>query len=531
MAVAASTRPNAKELPPLNCTDALRFCKEELRVTDKRGQLVPLVANRMQEDYSRRRTRRNIVLKMRQGGMSTIEQAHNYFDVIRREEGQHAWLLTHRDDTSRFRLQCVRTFYLNQPKWDRPDVQNFNEHEITFPGMRSSYYVATAGGSDVGVGVTITKFHASELPFWPGNPENQFKQITAAIPPEGTITIESCAGVRGDYFHRLWQEAKRGENEYTAFFYPWWWTDEYQMAFDSPMALPADRRTPLEYSDEEVSLINQYGLLEPQIRWRRWAKQQFKDEFPQKYPEDDVTCFLHAGRPRFQQTMLDEMIRDAPKPIMQLENGAIRIYEHPFPSHYYAMGADTALGMLINAAGNDADDSAFHILDLNTNKVVAAANGRWRPSEFARILNDWGRKYNTAFLAPERNSQGEAVLQVLLEQLFYPNLYYPVTGSHPSSQLRPGWFTSDTNKYVMEAEIDDALRSRQLNVPDKTTLDQLMGYQRLPDGKTGANKGEHDDLVTSLCITYQMRKYAPIRAAARPVNFSQAARGLVGAGV
>ena len=45
--------------------------REWLRIRDKRGRLVPFVANRAQQEYARRSTQKNIVLKARQLGMTT----------------------------------------------------------------------------------------------------------------------------------------------------------------------------------------------------------------------------------------------------------------------------------------------------------------------------------------------------------------------------------------------------------------------------------------------------------------------------
>ncbi len=509
----------------LNCTDLLRFMPEELRIWDKLGNLVPLKANRVQADYLANRTRRNIVLKPRQCGLSTAEQSSNYFDVTRRHEGQRAWLVAHKDETSRSLLERARDFYTYQAEDAKPTVKNFNEREMTFPSMGASYRIATAGGESVGVGVTITRLHVSELPFWPGDPERLYKGMAAAVPATGEITIESTPGARGDYFHSLWQAAKAGRNEFRCFFYPWWWTEEYTMEKDDRLALPGDRFDPLAYTDEEVVLVKKHGLKSGQIRWRRWAKQHWKSEFPRMYPEDDVSCFLHAGRPRFNQQILEEMLQQAPKPARTLEDGAIRIYLEPSPAHFYAVSGDPSEGLSISS--QDTDDSAFHIIDLHTMRMAVAGNGKWEPRHFARVLNDWGRRYFNAYLGVERNNQGHAVLGALEHELYYPNLYYPPE-EFIASTMRPGWRTTASNKYLALAELDDALSSRELMVPDVPTLDQLMGFQRLPDGTVGAPKGEHDDLVSSLMILYQMRKYAPIHKAAEPVRFSAAARGLVG---
>ncbi len=508
----------------LNCTDPIAFFSEELRIWNKSNKLVPFVPNPVQRHYLENRTQHNLVLKARQVGLSSCELGRNYF-VVTRQFGHRVLTVAHRDTTSRVLLERVRQFYRYQDPAARPPASHLKETEISFDDMGSSFRVMTAGGDSAGIGTTVTDLHVSELPFWPGDPDSQLKGMLAAVPPEGSVTIESTPNARGDLFHTRWLAAKAGRSEYRCFFYPWWWMTEYQMGTDHPNALPADRRSPLEYTAEEARLVLKEGLKEEQVRWRRWARQEHGKDYPKMYPEDDISCFLHAGRPRFDQEQLEKMVQQSFKPIQELENGAIRVYGWPCPGHYYAVAGDPASGMEISTT--DTDDSAFHIMDLHTNDIVVSGGQKWEPSTFARILNDWGRKYNGAFLGVERNNHGTAVLNVLEEQLYYPNLYYPNSDFHGNRPV-PGWTTTQANKYMAEAELDDALRSWGIRLQDRPTLDQLMGYQRRADGKTGAVAGEHDDLVSALVILWQMRKYAPLRSRAEPVLFSAAERGLVG---
>ncbi len=56
-------------------TDPEAFARVFLRILNKRGRLVPLNYNPVQQTYLAQRTRRDLVLKARQLGISTCVQA------------------------------------------------------------------------------------------------------------------------------------------------------------------------------------------------------------------------------------------------------------------------------------------------------------------------------------------------------------------------------------------------------------------------------------------------------------------------
>lgn len=90
-----------------------------------------------------------------------------------------------------------------------------NAKELYFSDIDSGYKVGTAGTKGVGRSSTIQYFHGSEVAFWP-HAETHAAGVLQAIPKEpGTeIILESTANGIGNYFHKMWREAERGESEY-----------------------------------------------------------------------------------------------------------------------------------------------------------------------------------------------------------------------------------------------------------------------------------------------------------------------------
>lgn len=81
----------------------------------------------------------------------------------------------------------------------------------------------------------------------------------------------------------------------------------------------------------------------------------------------------------------------------------------------YIISADVGRG--------DADTSAFHILNTKTGEVVAEFKGRIRPDYFAKLLLEYGKKYNNALICPERNTYGNHVIIELINNK-YNNIYF-----------------------------------------------------------------------------------------------------------
>jgi len=93
-------RRRQQETTPLTVTD--------LRILDKRQQLIPLTLNRAQADFIANRTGRDLILKARQLGFSTVIQADIFTSAVNTTVS--AGVLAHDDDTTQKlrRMQQIR---------------------------------------------------------------------------------------------------------------------------------------------------------------------------------------------------------------------------------------------------------------------------------------------------------------------------------------------------------------------------------------------------------------------------------------
>jgi hypothetical protein len=323
----------------------------------------------------------------------------------------------------------------------------------------------------------------------------KLKSTLQAVPiTTGRVTIETTPNGMANHFYDMWVDP---DSTFKKLFYPWYIFKEY--------TLPVTQKIIL--TKEEVDFVKKakrlfgVNITSGQIAFRRFKKAELKVSsndltrvsFEQEYPEDDVTCFLASGEAVMDLFQIKKMIDDAPHPLTD-EDG-LKVYERPIKGRRYVIGADPAEGI-------KKDYSVGVVLDIEKRKVVAKIRGHWKPSDFAKKLNELGKMYSSPgpvypLLAVERNNHGHAVLLELNEHLSYPSLYV-----HPQDE-RLGWKTDSVTRPIMINRFIDAVEDAHLQVGDKDILSECLTLVNNA-GKIEASEGKHDDCITACAIALQV---------------------------
>jgi len=284
--------------------DFPHFAERCLRIRTKSGELLALRLNSIQqyihgrlEDQRALTGRvRALILKGRQGGVSTYTGARHYHQVIHRR-GCQAFILTHEQPATDNLFGMVDRFHKHNKPALKPETGAANAKELYFPGLDSGYSVGTAGSKAVGRSKTVQLFHGSEVAFWP-NAGEHFAGVAQTVPdlPGTELILESTANGIGGEFHERWQMAEAGDGDYLPLFVPWFWSDEYQ------------RVPPIGFllNEEEEEYAGLYGLSLQQMVWRRAKLAELKDPnlFRQEYPATAAEAFQATGHDAFIPSML-----------------------------------------------------------------------------------------------------------------------------------------------------------------------------------------------------------------------------------
>ncbi|WP_352404521.1 hypothetical protein [Sporanaerobacter acetigenes] len=519
------------------------YIEKYLYIKTKDKKVIPLSMNPIQRQYWKEKTNRDIILKPRQLGFTTLKVAQ-YFERIINEENVTAVIIAHNADSTQKIFSSVQLMYENLPEEKKLQLNDGmnkpkygNRKEYYFIGNNSRISVGTAGNTSFGRGDTINYLHCSEVAFWP-NPEELMTGLLQAVPYDGEVCIETTANGVGNYFYRTYFEAKEAQSRFTNHFYRWFDHPEYKLELD-----PGEE---IELDQEEQQLVDTYNLTLEQIKWRRWKVSEMPDKdglskedmFKQEYPEDEQSCFLTSGRPVFDVKKLmairkrlekerdnyTEYTIDHAAEIRTIENeydeqviafddfiheqykGELKVYEEPRENLEYVIGGDVAEGK------DGGDYSVAEVIERETGRQVAELHGHWEPDVFAKKTKRLGLYYNNAVEGIERNNHGHAVLNTLINYDVYENLYHHVKYNSVTGEeeKEPGFPTNKQTKPILVSDLQEGIREGYLDIRSIELVDELITFVNLGNGKMGAQEGCHDDRVMAFGIALQVRKHTVV---------------------
>src|ERR1700691_2385493 len=267
-----------------------------LKIRLKKGGNSLLHLNRAQQEYSRKCSKQNIVLKARQVGITTYIAARYFLQTITRP-GTLTVQVAHSPESAEVIFNIVQRFWENLPKAVLKGAlvkSRSNVRQIVFPRLDSEYRVETADDT-AGRGMTIHNLHCSEVSRWPRSGLETLASLRAAVVPQGEIVLESTPNGASGIFYEEWQKA--AETGYTQHFFPWWYEPSYTAQVGKGSVHPL--------REEEKYLMARHGLNEEQIAWRRGRWQVLRGQAAQEYAEDPVSCFLASGECVFDRDAIE----------------------------------------------------------------------------------------------------------------------------------------------------------------------------------------------------------------------------------
>ena len=495
-----------------------------LTILDKQVQLVPLTPNWAQQEYLGAIQRqfedtgvvRVIVLKARQLGLSTLTEACAYsmsFII----PNYRSLIIAHETDAAQNLLKMTKRYHATSPWAEHYTLKHDTRNDLEWVETKSSIKVATAGKKgSAGVGRSATNhfIHASEVAFW-DDAETVWNGLAQSIPrTRGTfVCFESTANGTGNFFHRMWEEAEAGENEYLPLFFPWWkhpeYTAEYaQLPLFDPGFLDED-----EEALKELLFANGYGAeADSRIIWRRWAIKNLCNNnllmFMQEYPATPEEAFISSGMNVFPHEKLKSCFDRAPGfngflfrngdnlTFTGDPHGPLKLFAKPSPAAAYVIGGDPT-------KTTRGDYACAQILNRHTMEQVGIWRGKTSPGTFAEELYKMGRYFNDALIVPEIEGPGHTTVGMLMG-MNYPNIYRrtKVDKSRNSPNANYGWSTGAHTKELAVGWLLQHVVNTDLVIHDSHTFGEMRDYVTIDSGGYGPadEKHGHDDTVMALAI-------------------------------
>lgn len=465
-----------------------------LDIIPKDGRRQKFRLNPIQRIYCANRTFRDVILKPRQVGMTTLEQARDVWHFLTRPGARVTMMVQSISDADSPARKARRVFDLMfESLRNMGLLLNFDASPGGVWVLKDRDAVlriveagaSKAAASKKGRGDTVTRLHVTEQAFWEHAEESLLAVESSVVSPEdgGEITKESTPNGAGGKFYNDVQNARAGYSSYKLHFYPWHFEPKYRVALDPGEVIEPETERERQLAD--------VGVSPEALKWyrRTVGDRGSQTLVDQEFVSDPDSCFLLSGRPFFSIERLEEMRTKAQKAkaieVLDYRTdgaaGQLRIWKAPKPGARYVLALDPS-------EGTGGDRGAGFVYERGTGEHCATLHGQFKPHALARAGVGVATRYNHATIAPERNNHGHAVILSLVREQRYPHIFRDRDNEH-------GWITTETSRTEALSILDKEIRDGKWTTPDQEVLGELRTFVINKRGKAEASTGSYDDLV------------------------------------
>jgi hypothetical protein len=437
--------------------DPSYFANKYIKIINLDKGLVPFELYPYQEDMFNHfnDNRFSIVLACRQSGKSISSVVYILWFAIFKPE-QTIAILANKGSTSQEMLGRVTLALENLPFFLQPGCKTLNKKSIEFSNNSRIVASATSGNSIRGMSVNL--LFLDEFAFVDN--DATFYTSTYPVITSGKTTrviITSTANGLGNTFHKLWEGAVQGTNDFKHFRVDW---------FDVPGR------------DEE------------------WKRQTIANTSELQFDQEFGNNFHGTGNTLINANALLSL--KAKQPLYSMNN--VNVYEVPIKKdHEDAESKDHNYVMLVDVAkGRGQDYSTFNILDVSTNpfkQVATFRDNMISPLLFPDVIYKYANLYNKALVVIENNDAGQVVCNGIFYDLEYENVYT----SNGVSADAIGVYMDKRTKKLGCSHIKDLVEQRKIDIVDAETIVEMSTF--VARGQSyEAMVGYHDDLMMNLVM-------------------------------
>jgi hypothetical protein len=431
---------------------------------------------------------RNIILKSRQLGISTLSAGMALWQMIFQKD-TNVLVIATKQDTAKNLVTKVKFMYENLPSWLKLGFEENNKLALRL--KNGSQIKAVSAASDAGRSEAISLLIIDEAAFIE---QNRIEEIWASsqqtLSTGGRAIILSTPNGTGNFFHKMWIKGEEGTNGFTCIRLPW--------------------------------------TVHPE-RDEAWRQQQ-EDELGPRMASQECDCdFTTSGNTVFNPDLLNYYDKTyICEPIEKRGiDGSLHIWEYPDYTRKYMVVADVA-------RGDSKDYSAFHIIDIEESKQIGEFKSQIGTKEYGHMLVAIATEYNNALLVIENANIGWNTIQIVIDKS-YENLYYSPKGEAATSAdafLAKGYDVTDTSKMVPGftmslrtrpltiGKLDAYMREKSVIIQGKRTMEEMRTFI-WKNGRAEAQTGYNDDLVMSLATGCYVRDTA-LKFAQQGVDLTRA---------
>lgn len=515
---------------------------------------------------------RLILLKARQWGGSTCAQLYMAWLQLVHLTGLNSLIVAHQSAaTEEIKDMYDRMMKAYPPQMLLEPGQEWESGEKKTEGVGRSgsafrvgrrnckVKVGTAERPDSCRGGDYSLVHCSEVGIWKAtkgkSPEQLLRSACSGVllKPMTMIVYESTANGTGNFFHREYESARRGESQFKSLFISWYEIEQYSLDFDDDGAREEFARVLVEgrHGEQALSerkqpgrylwLLWERGATLEAIHWYVAERAKYHDHglMAAEYPSDDVEAFVHSGARVFDKYRVEELRKGCRAPTFRgavcgdkawgpesLRNvrfvadsqGSLAIWSKPDRSGSIS---ERYLAVVdIGGRSAKADWSVVVVFDRRfmAGGGVPSVVAQWKGHSDIDLLA-WNAAriaayYDNALLVVESNTlethdadrsvegdQSHFILNRIREA--YPRLYARRQSAEDIMQGRPrkfGFHTNRATKPMIITHLVQMVREGLYAERDEGCLDEYLTYECRPDGSYAALPGRHDDMLMTRAI-------------------------------
>jgi len=466
----------------LKCTQSFSyFCHKYVKILHPTKGLIPFIIYKYQnkciQEYES--SRFNIISKFRQGGLTTVTLLYGMWRCMFKLD-QQIMLLSKTDREATIIGMIVDRAVEYLPEWLKPnkDSGKWNDHLKQFmeTGGNMMFYSPEAAR-----GKATSLLIIDEAAFIP-DMETHWKAMWPVLSTGGNCVVISTVNGVGNWYEETYSAAKEKLNMFNVIDLDYWEHPDY-----------CDSKNP-NWSIEQKAQLGERGFLQEVLR-----------------------VFLGSGETYISSNKLTELDRTTKKKIPykkilpswanrsdisenDMGKGALWIWKEPVDGQEYIAGLDSAEGI-----GDGGDNSCLQIINQNTLEQVAEFYSNNIPThEFAQVSKEIASFYNKALIVVEDMSTGGAILNSLLHEYFYENLFY--NNAHTSKNPKPGVKITVQNRPIILQTFQQKIYNDSLKINSMRLVNELKTFEyNVISKKAQAQRGKHDDAIMATALALYAR--------------------------
>ena len=518
---------------------------------------------------------RLILLKARQWGGSTSIQIYMAWLQLVHEVGLNSLIIAHQgtgSDEIKDMFDRLVKSYPVEMLHELGDAYAPNEPKMVGVGKSGSIFrvpqrnckikIGTAERPNSCRGGDYNLVHLSEVGLWKETdgkkPEDIVRSACSGIllRPYTMIVYESTPNGVGNFFHKEYLAAKKGQSQFEAMFVAWFEIEQYELPFENEAdkyefakKLFANRRNEEVKSDREEPGTYHWRLWEKgatleAIHWYVSERSKYTNhgDMASEYPSDDIEAFTYSGRKVFSSEDVEQFrpACRAPRWIGEIYGSADE-GEKAIEGLRFKKEADGRLFMWHDVEkGEDEEVTDQYLV------IVDVCKGHTKNADFADILvlnrqpmmdgeppvvaAEWhghidmdklawkamqvAAYYNNALLVIEsntletNNTKGEAeYILTLIHEVYGRQLYARKQSAEDIRQGLPkkyGYHTNPLTKKVVIYNLKVVIRERLYVEREEACLDEYLTYVETENNVFEAMEGYHDDRLMTRAIGMQV---------------------------